>query len=469
MARARLFTALIALGLCLGCPVPAYSLQLSPEQQRGVAQTTYQGGASRQIPGIGCNPVCEDLARAERRPLPNTSTARGLLQDSRAFRVGTRVLPKLLGRVSLVGATGSFGYTIGTELRKKWIGGPTPPSGTTAGMEVSQAELVLEGQPLGGMGPYDLYAPEDGFRGLDSNGFAVAKPINDHHPGLLPECVPSHEDSLLVEGWGTPLKTPTVTSQSYCGPWISHFEALFSPLITTRSDGEGLGALEPWTGQPTTGPAIDWWGDQPSTEGELDERVNTATSQLESTRPRLAQKIEFELGTEGVCDPIEPAVCNTPDSIRTEQQKRCDLGDGGRGSDPDPGRSIKQNDPALYVTHQAFVRRAEGSDPGEPLVPTALKKGWTTPHSSKEWGGWGWRHVAAKHGWTADDVLATAEALTFPPQRVPTKPNRLIYAGPVYSRNGEQCQRTVVVQTEPRGENEPEAPEIMTSFGKLLQ
>jgi hypothetical protein len=88
-----------------------------------------------------------------------------------------------------------------------------------------------------------------------------------------------------------------------------------------------------------------------------------------------------------------------------------------------------------------------------------------------DWGGWGYRHIAAKHGWTSAEVTATREALlsgTTTPDPI-RGVDRWIYRGPEYlGRNGVRCQRVVVVDfgTTDREEAVGVGPaSIVTSFG----
>lgn len=226
------------------------------------------------------------------------------------------------------------------------------------------------------------------------------------------------------------------------------------------------GPVEDYTGQ-TYGP----WTAPPSDPGLANVKEALRTALESGQLPAAREKLEFELGVAGACDPVEPNVCNDqPDSDR-EQQKRCDLSPGGLLQDPDPARTRNLGDPALYVTHQAFQRRPVGGAATD-RVDTALLKGWTEDirPSKKEWAGWGWRHIAAKHGWSEADVRATDEALSTEPQQGATGSATLVYKGPQYIQNGARCERWVVVAPTPGNFTppEPKAKEIMTSYGRWL-
>jgi hypothetical protein len=175
---------------------------------------------------------------------------------------------------------------------------------------------------------------------------------------------------------------------------------------------------------------------------------------------RATAKYDFELGAPGVCDPVEAFVCNPPEPrSERERQRRCEP--SARGNrDPDPSRTTSINAPALYVRHRSFSRRLPSG--GTAIV--ALRKGWTAQHAVREWSGFGWRHVFAKHGWATKDINATTTAL----QAVPVRSSNglLVYTGPRYQRNGELCVRKVVV-ADAASADEPAEKGIITSYGSL--
>jgi hypothetical protein len=89
--------------------------------------------------------------------------------------------------------------------------------------------------------------------------------------------------------------------------------------------------------------------------------------------------------------------------------------------------------------------------------------GWTEQvPAPKKWAGWGYRTIAAKHGWDTADQLATRQALNLPPVENPA--TTYIYAGPEYPGvAGAVCRRRVVVQT--KLTDGTKASEIITSYG----
>ncbi|HMJ34426.1 MAG TPA: hypothetical protein VK501_10960 [Baekduia sp.] len=178
--------------------------------------------------------------------------------------------------------------------------------------------------------------------------------------------------------------------------------------------------------------------------------------------PTLERQLEFELGEPNVCDPVDRNVCNPP-TTDEDGQRRCELSTPD-DTDPDQTVSTAFNHPAQYRVVTPFTRTTE--DGGQ--TDTALKVGWTAPSAKKGWKGWGWRHVAAKHGWGPDDIVATQIAL----QSVPTRQSNgtLEYLGIEYEKNGAICTRVVIVADETLADlGEPEAKAIITSYGRFIR
>jgi hypothetical protein len=86
-----------------------------------------------------------------------------------------------------------------------------------------------------------------------------------------------------------------------------------------------------------------------------------------------------------------------------------------------------------------------------------------------DWGGWGWRHIAAKHGRSAADETATRAALTAPASTAEQTPTSMRYLGPEYEQNGAVCQRVVVVEYGLQEGDPADTPKgIITSYGQSI-
>jgi len=459
------------------------SALLTVEEKRALSQSTFHGGAT-PISGVPCEAGCTALRASEQRPMPTTAATRELVQETSRLRKAVKVLPRALGRIApppagAVEGTFLVGWAIGTGIRKVWIGATVPAPTTTPADPLRHTGYypVEKGEVRISNGVAEIRMPADGFvPELNDGAVPSARAIDESYPGSQPDCVATGPEpslalalALALAGWQT-LRSATFSANYACGPWIRHFEDLFTPFVARRSDGLGLGGPEPWAGQPTTQPDITYWPGQPGSETELETRTETELQARPEEYRTLEQKTKFELGTPDVCDPVEPFVCNDPDIAQRERQKRCELGDRGTGRDPDPARGQNRSDPILWDTHHGgLFRRELNAGPTDPLVPTELKKGYTYVHPAplKAWGGWGWRHVDAKHGWRGKDIRATTVALALEPIRQP-KTGRLQYTGPQYRQNGEKCERIVIVEPVKDWQgNGP--PQIVTSYGGLVR
>jgi hypothetical protein len=89
-----------------------------------------------------------------------------------------------------------------------------------------------------------------------------------------------------------------------------------------------------------------------------------------------------------------------------------------------------------------------------------------------DWGGWGYRHIAAKHGWGPEDVDGTLQTLASPVTTVQVSASRRRFFGINYRQRGAFCRRVVVVEyergTDSEGNPDPEPIHIVTSFGEDL-
>jgi hypothetical protein len=144
-------------------------------------------------------------------------------------------------------------------------------------------------------------------------------------------------------------------------------------------------------------------------------------------------------------------VTNPPDL--DERNTDCEP-TNAENADPDPGRDV-------FEVREQFTRR-EGANPE---IDTPLYWG-TTSYFEGNWGGWGYRHIAAKHGWDEFDRAATATALQSEPKREGVK---LVYDGPEYQRNGALCARRVIVEPVITRAGQSTPREIVTSYGRLIE
>lgn len=207
------------------------------------------------------------------------------------------------------------------------------------------------------------------------------------------------------------------------------------------------------------------------------------------TEKQLKERVEAELGTTGY--PVinrflnhETQPENFPDPRITkkkvdEEERRCDRGTpsfenpGGNGS-PEPFAKKEES---------AFTIASLPEGVGSPS-PVYLRWGATswlpgteefseTPYLDL-WGGWGYRHILAKHGWNALDREETELALSTP--QVPKKEAADLYRysaiDPTEGSGSVECERRVLVAfetgTNPKTEEKDPAPRgVVTSFNAV--
>jgi hypothetical protein len=86
------------------------------------------------------------------------------------------------------------------------------------------------------------------------------------------------------------------------------------------------------------------------------------------------------------------------------------------------------------------------------------------------WGGWGWRHISAKHGWAPADEAATRDALAAPETVIEQSSTSMRYEGAEYQQGGAICQRVVIVEYGVKPGDPPDTPKgIITSYGKFIR
>ncbi len=217
---------------------------------------------------------------------------------------------------------------------------------------------------------------------------------------------------------------------------------------------------------PLTEPEPEWRVKAPEDPGftVVYEAAEEALDQSEGLQAWLGSTFEPATRSESL-----PAPTATKKKV-DDEERRCDRGsgptfynlDGNNGPTPfevkePPAFTVTDLPEGIESPSPVYLRWGETSWLGEALEE---------PQFMDLWGGWGYRHIQAKHGWNALDREETALALL-----TPQKPVKGIGTNWVYSTDaiasgvgGAECERRVVVQFEKGFEEDPAPRGIVTSY-----
>jgi hypothetical protein len=182
------------------------------------------------------------------------------------------------------------------------------------------------------------------------------------------------------------------------------------------------------------------------TEWDFSPDAVVSTSPGEGTRVRRGTQVDVPT--------------NPPTDERTHFDTRCEPSAPlNRDPSPERGTAFLPRYDVFPGTGSAprgeFIRNpAFSADPTKPGKPgkngldfptTWLRYGWAPPSSkyAGRAGGWGYRHTAWNHGWTAADDTQTRQALLVP--AFEGNADHRVHIGPTFKVNGLKCVRRVVV------------------------
>jgi hypothetical protein len=158
-----------------------------------------------------------------------------------------------------------------------------------------------------------------------------------------------------------------------------------------------------------------------------------------------------------------------------DEERRCDRGTAtftnlGGNESPEPFApfeptpfTITSLPPGVESPSPVYLRWGEAEWQGEQR---------DEQQNMDVWGGWGYRHIAAKHGWDVLDREETEAALARPQTPDPAGGLKWEYRAPVESAGSTKCVRVVFVQFE-NGENragkDPAPRGIATSYNEVVE
>ena len=428
-----------------------------------IAQHVARGGAI-DVPGATCGTVCSNWWLEEHRPIPNQPTSDQLHRELRAFRTtGTRVLPLLrtLNTIGLAVGTFELGWKIGEGIRAKWLGIDVPPRGETAGGHCgSRYGVSLKFYPAGSDLLFGAKTDEDGWVW----GFAGYDPAcgSGTNRWFQPNCkftfppAPAPYQTRSSSASTASCKVWPYTSWAPSEP-VNPVSWGFLPENGTPDALNPSAPVEDYVAQPHTHTTTNWPG------------APTSSSDLETRTRQALESGEYKLTESWYAHQLDPTNYDTG----SKNDEDCDL--SGGTTDPAPERGTE------FELRYEPVPEGEYPSAGYATVhgTAHLRWGVTWPdvdNGEIQYGGWGFRKIKAKHGWSAADHEATMFALTLDlsprPSEGPHAIDRWVFTGSEYAgRRGAWCRREVSVEF---GRNLQEelagmpAPGIMTSFGKRI-
>jgi hypothetical protein len=428
---------------------PPIKLALEPGNIEA-AESLLLEDSPRKIPGVETTVTSVEGYEDFIAPPPEASSAAQTELESAE-------VPELLADSStwtwaalpeLAVAAGGFwaGWEIGSTVWGVFFG-ESEPKAEKVSFEANQWESHKPGELMLSDGSGNVYAPSFGFTG---------------HRGPVREGAVTDTGYCERElfGDGERLYTPGWIPSRGCGANFQRQYVLWKPLDVIDCGAEA--ALCP--GIEPTPYTEEYESEQPKapTAEALRERVEKALAT--SKYPEFNRFFNYWVQPENYPDP------RVTKKRVDEEERRC-----GRGTP-------RFENPGGNESPEPFAKKEPGElsigtlPPGvESPAPIYLRWGETDWLPSREsysnpvayidlWGGWGYRHIAAKHGWGPLDRAETEEALLTSLPRTSGR-GTWIYESldPTLGESGVSCTRRVVVDFAQKKGN-PSSRGIVTSY-----
>ncbi|HVO55420.1 MAG TPA: hypothetical protein VMT37_13495 [Solirubrobacterales bacterium] len=254
------------------------------------------------------------------------------------------------------------------------------------------------------------------------------------------------DGTRLLNGW---------LGAAYCGIGAYRQYVLWRPLAPIRCTLFTCPGIEPvpyeGKGQPTL----------PSSK-QLEERTQ---EELESgAYPEVNRLLNFQDDPENFPDPR---------ITRTREDHRCDRSPGPTYENPD-----RNLGPEPFAKKEEAEYNVTARPEGFKSTPVFLRWGTTFWEPSRKkfkeeertpymdlWGGWGYRHIVAKHGWSELDRAETELALELDLTPLEESSGKWKYEefDPIGGVGGVECVRAVIVKFETK-EGDPAPLGIVSSY-----
>lgn len=413
---------------------------ISTQNLPGTAAAVYERGASKTLLGdpTACTPQCQRLVQALEDEPGDPALVVGLIREANGLASRTGTLPPWSRLPAFTPAAAALtfgvGWGIGTGIRKKWIEDEVPPTTNQS----PRFYPVDKGQALFGGAEGKISAPADGYHVWQSTPFQRLRLSGEYCNGM--QYQPAGTQRLSSAG----------SASTWCPAYVANFATahIFFRAAPTY--------------KPTKTPTRPNVGDVPGWDNEPRYKSEVETR----TREQLLGD-DFPLFNMLADWATEPELRHDPRITEDREDHRCDRGvplyENANGNDgPFALTSMAPFDvgvapPSQPSTTQVSMKRGEAFWlPGRDYDDYDWGAGTSAskPEPMRDnWGGWGFRHIVTKQGWSSKDEAETRLALSTATPIASTIPT------PELGKGGVPCRRTVVI--DPSG-----APsrDIVTSY-----
>lgn len=443
--------ALVALLAVLPSTAAAYTV---PPEQVDDALGLLELGGTGDVPGLTPSDVAQQWYVEEHRPYPNAPASEALHRELSALRQRTGLLPRLapLGRFALGGVGGLIAWEVGTRVLSGLFPGESEP--VAGAVLLSHFEFrdntltvstIYETNKL--KGPVKLYMTSAAGVYFHTEYRGGQWTCGGSRPA--PPVAPEGAESLVTDA-GTVCGTQKVK--------VIYFNHLRPGEFSPDHGPGGTPTYVPTT-TPTYNPGV------PASKAQAEQLMQNEFATGEYPLPELYLK--FLNAPEEHPNPLV---------TQEDEDHRCDRGDGptyqnpGGNVDPDPfdfhlptpfniaNRPPSGEGVAVYL-HEGTTHWVPGRHPEIPADEQFID----------DWGGWGYRHIAAKHGWSQLDYDETVYALSVGQPAFNPASENYDYVAPVATpgNGGVACIRTVAIDFEP-DTGDPRARGVVTSFNAVV-
>jgi hypothetical protein len=458
MAKWRLLALILTIGtFALLAPGSASAFQdppvkLGTQPQYLPDSTQYVAANSpRTIPGVDPSGTGEDWYAEEFSNSPEFDAAASTELQSESASLLSRTAAwswDVAPEVTVAAGSLWVGYQIGSKIYGLFSDSGSAPSPGYQSYAYFADHLKLErpGTQLLSDQTGNVYTPSWGVWVHDTHQLAGTE-------------TDTHACEYIEWGGGARLYAPGWIPATACG--ISRYRnyVLFKPGIPVECGLVG-----------------DCTGINPVSYGGSNQPTMPTAQQLQDRTQSELNTTNYPVVNDFLNYQEDPRDFPNPLVTKTNWKHACDRSPGAAFMNPD--MNLNPDDPfaKYYDTPFSVTNRPAGYETTDVYLRWGSTFWWPGVDPSHlpggpyvdDWGGWGYRHIKAKHGWSDADLQETEDALVAAvPFQDPNHPDNWDYVLPVSPGvGGVSCARWVAVDFNP-GSGEPRG--IVTSFNKVGQ